>query len=167
MAYIQNPKSPAAKALKGNQHKLPQHLQEKILAAPNKQTKDGRYSSKDLTKATVNAARAKLEGMDSMSVYNMSDADVLNAAKVKGVYGEARSEAKRGIANKAGSYEFAEAVGKQTKAGRIAAEGAKLGLSAANAIMGGSKLGKQVTEMAATANARRKAKKAAKKAGKK
>ena len=167
MAYIQNPKSPATKALKGNQHKLPQHVQEKILAAPTKQTNDGRYSSKDLTKATVNAARAKLEGMDSMSVYNMSDADILNAAKVKGVYGEARSEAKRAAANKPGSYEFATGAGKQTKAGRMAANAAKAGLSAASTIMSGSKLGKQVAEMAATAGARRKAKKAAKKATKK
>jgi len=115
MAYIQNPKSPVAKALKGNQYRLPEELKEKILASPAQQTKDGRYSSKDLTKATVNAARAKLEGMDSMSVYNMSDADILKAAKVKGVYGEARSEAKRGAASKTGSYEFATGAGKKMK----------------------------------------------------
>jgi hypothetical protein len=142
-------------------------LQEKILAAPESpanQTKGGRYSSKNLTKATVNAARAKLEGLDSMSVYGMSDADVLNAAKVKGVYGEARSEAKRGIASNPDSYEFEKsAPTKQTKAGKIAADAAKFGLSAANAIMSGSKLGQQAVEMIATGNTKRKAKKAAKK----
>lgn len=42
MAYKQSPRSPLAKALKGNQHKLPQHLQDAIKAAPEspaKQTK--------------------------------------------------------------------------------------------------------------------------------
>ena len=41
--YKQNPKSPVLKALKGNQGKLPQHLQDAIKAAPEspaKQTKD-------------------------------------------------------------------------------------------------------------------------------
>lgn len=43
MAYKQSPRSPLAKALKGNQHKLPQHLQDAIKAAPEspaKQTKE-------------------------------------------------------------------------------------------------------------------------------
>ena len=43
MAYKQQPKSPMLKALKGNQGKLPQHLQDAIKAAPEspaKQTKD-------------------------------------------------------------------------------------------------------------------------------
>lgn len=31
------PKSPACKALTGNQHKLPEHLKEKILASPAQQ----------------------------------------------------------------------------------------------------------------------------------
>jgi hypothetical protein len=44
MAYIQKPKSPACKALVGNQHKLPQHLQEKILASPAKQTTAGEFA---------------------------------------------------------------------------------------------------------------------------
>ena len=115
MAYIQNPKSAMLKALVGKQDKLPQELKDAILAAPTKQTKDSRYSSEDLAKATVNAARAKLEGMDGMSVYNMSDEDVTKAAKVKGVYGEARSEAKRAAANKTGTYEFATGAGKKMK----------------------------------------------------
>ena len=44
--YKQNPKSPVLKALKGNQGKLPQHLQDAIKAAPEspaKQTRDKGY----------------------------------------------------------------------------------------------------------------------------
>jgi Ulp1 family protease len=37
--YKQNPKSPVLKALKGNQGKLPQHLQEAIKAAPESPAK--------------------------------------------------------------------------------------------------------------------------------
>ena len=36
-------KSPLAKALVGNQHKLPQHLQDAIKAAPGKNYKKGYY----------------------------------------------------------------------------------------------------------------------------
>ena len=39
MAYKQSPRSPLAKALKGNQHKLPQHLQDAIKAAPDSPAK--------------------------------------------------------------------------------------------------------------------------------
>ena len=39
MAYKQNPKSPILKALVGNQHKLPQHLQDAIKAAPESPAK--------------------------------------------------------------------------------------------------------------------------------
>ena len=39
MAYKQSPRSPLAKALKGNQHKLPQHLQDAIKAAPESPAK--------------------------------------------------------------------------------------------------------------------------------
>lgn len=37
--YKQQPKSPLAKALKGNQNKLPQHLQDAIKAAPESPAK--------------------------------------------------------------------------------------------------------------------------------
>lgn len=37
--YKQNPKSPVLKALKGNQGKLPQHLQDAIKAAPESPAK--------------------------------------------------------------------------------------------------------------------------------
>ena len=39
MPYSQSPKSPLAKALKGNQHKLPDHLKAKIEAAPESPVK--------------------------------------------------------------------------------------------------------------------------------
>jgi len=39
MAYKQNPRSPIAKSLVGNQHKLPQHLQDAIKAAPESPAK--------------------------------------------------------------------------------------------------------------------------------
>jgi len=45
--YKQNPKSPVLKALKGNQGKLPQHLQDAIKAAPEspaKQTTAGEFA---------------------------------------------------------------------------------------------------------------------------
>jgi hypothetical protein len=43
MPYAQNPKSPLMKALVGKQKNLPQHLQEKILAAPESPAKKGNY----------------------------------------------------------------------------------------------------------------------------
>jgi len=49
MAYKQQPKSPMLKALKGNQGKLPQHLQDAIKAAPEspaKQTTAGEFAHK-------------------------------------------------------------------------------------------------------------------------
>lgn len=116
------PKSPACKALVGNQHKLPQHLQEKILAAPDSAAKQTANTGKNIDKATVNAARKLLEGMDSMSTYNMSDDQVLKAAKVKDIYYDARSQAKRGVAKKPESFEWGESiksVAKQTTYGEF------------------------------------------------
>ena len=47
MAYKQSPRSPLAKALKGNQHKLPQHLQDAIKAAPESPAKQtSKYGKK-------------------------------------------------------------------------------------------------------------------------
>ena len=49
MAYKQQPKSPMLKALKGNQGKLPQHLQDAIKAAPEspaKQVTAGEFAHK-------------------------------------------------------------------------------------------------------------------------
>ena len=41
--FKMTPKSPLTKALKGNQHKLPQHLQEAIKAAPESPAKQTTY----------------------------------------------------------------------------------------------------------------------------
>jgi len=56
----------------------------------------GKGKKKDIKKATVNAAREllKSEGIDDP---NLSDAEVLNAARVKNVYKEASSKAKRSM----------------------------------------------------------------------
>ena len=59
MAYSQSPKSPLAKALKGKQHNLPDHLKAKIEAAPEtpvKQTKSAKTAAK--------GAKAVDEGRD-------------------------------------------------------------------------------------------------------
>ena len=56
MAYSQSPKSPLAKALKGKQHNLPEHLKAKIEAAPVKQTKSAKTAAK--------GAKAVDEGRD-------------------------------------------------------------------------------------------------------
>jgi len=51
--YKQSPKSPMLKALKGNQGKLPQHLQDAIKAAPEspaKQTTAGEFAHKQSIK---------------------------------------------------------------------------------------------------------------------
>ena len=59
MAYSQSPKSPLAKALKGKQHNLPEHLKAKIEAVPEtpvKQTKSAKTAAK--------GAKAVDEGRD-------------------------------------------------------------------------------------------------------
>ena len=60
--YKQNPKSPVLKALKGNQGKLPQHLQDAIKAAPEspaKQTTAGEFAHQqyEMDKKTGKATR--------------------------------------------------------------------------------------------------------------
>jgi len=62
MAYKQNPNSPVLKALKGNQGKLPQHLQDAIKAAPEspaKQTTAGEFAHQqyEMDKKTGKATR--------------------------------------------------------------------------------------------------------------
>lgn len=77
--YKQNPKSPLMKALVGKQKNLPQHLQEKILAAPEspaKQTTAGEFAYEkhrkdmEMGKATYpsDKARAALTALTSDSV---------------------------------------------------------------------------------------------------
>ncbi len=117
--YKQQPRSPLAKALKGNQNKLPQQLQEAIKAAPEspaKQTK--RVNPSSLDKKTVNSARQMLK-KSGINDPNLTDAQVIKAAKGKGVYADARSEAKQGLKQSAKSYEYGSPA-KQVTAGEFA-----------------------------------------------
>ncbi len=121
MAYKQQPKSPMLKALKGNQSKLPQHLQDAIKAAPEspaKQTK--RVTPSSLEKKTVNSARQMLK-KSGVNNPNLTDAEVIKAAKGKGVYASARSEAKQGLRKSASSYEYGSPA-KQVTAAEFAYE---------------------------------------------
>lgn len=63
MAYIQNPKSPVAKALKGNQHRLPQHLQDAIKAAPETPAKQTAKPA-DLPKRNIKKEKEQKERDD-------------------------------------------------------------------------------------------------------
>jgi len=108
MAYKQPMRSPLAKALKGNQHKLPQHLQDAIKAAPESPAKKSGPGDKktNLAKATVNAARQLLQDSTSINNPNLTDAEVIKAAKVKGVYNQASSQAKRAAAGGEKAYGY-------------------------------------------------------------
>ena len=75
--YKQNPKSPVLKALKGNQRKLPQHLQDAIKAAPESPAKQTKSMQKikrtpetpGEKKAAKRAAGARVAS-DSIKLYN-------------------------------------------------------------------------------------------------
>jgi len=56
----------------------------------------GKGKKKDIKKATVNAARELLKS-EGINDPNLSDVEVLNAARVKNVYKEASSKAKRSM----------------------------------------------------------------------
>jgi hypothetical protein len=124
MAYKQQMKSPIFKALKGNQSKLPQHLQESIKAAPEtpaKQTQSShsmRVNPSSLEKKTVNSARQMLK-KSGVNDPNLTDTQVIKAAKGKGLYADARSEAKQGLKQSTESYEYGS-VAKQVTAGEFA-----------------------------------------------
>lgn len=151
MAYKQNPKSPILKALVGNQHKLPQHLQDAIKAAPESPAKKkgptpaekkkaaqksrfenkmktiesanpaGKYpkspakksspgdKKKNIRKGTINAARQMLKDSTGINNPNLSDAEVIRAAKTKGIYQEASSQAKRAAAGGDTKYGYSPA----------------------------------------------------------
>ena len=74
--YKQQPKSPLMEALVGKQKNLPQHLQEKILASPAKQTTAGEFAYEkhrkdmEMGKATYpsDKVRAALTSMTSDNV---------------------------------------------------------------------------------------------------
>jgi len=65
----------------------------------------GKDKKKSVKKATVNAARQLLKD-EGINNPNLSDSDVLNAAKTKGVYGAAASQAKRGVARDSTNYNY-------------------------------------------------------------
>ena len=111
MAYKQNPKSPVLKALVGNQHKLPQHLQEAIKAAPESPAKKSKPGDKkkNIKKGTINAARQMLKDSTGINNPNLSDAEVIRAAKTKGIYQEASSQAKRAAAGGDTKYGYSPA----------------------------------------------------------
>lgn len=60
---------------------------------------------KNIKKSTVNAARQLLKDV-GVNNPNLSDDEVLNAAKVKKVYGEARSQALKGYREDSTRYGF-------------------------------------------------------------
>lgn len=123
MAYKQSPRSPLAKALKGNQHKLPQHLQDAIKAAPEspaKQTKSMQKikrtpETEGEKKAAKRAAQSRISS-DSTYTYNTlrnnpdswmskpgkgaSDAAAEKAGRIARKNEKKRSPAKKGCGSK-------------------------------------------------------------------
>lgn len=102
MAYKQQPKSPMLKALKGNQGKLPQHLQDAIKAAPEspaKQTTAGEFAhkksikDKEMGKSTkaVDKVKAAYDAMTTDKTY--ADAKKVYRKAAKKAY-DAKSPAK-------------------------------------------------------------------------
>ncbi len=100
--YKQNPKSPVLKALKGNQGKLPQHLQDAIKAAPESPAKqvtaaefayEKSLKEKEMGKSTkvVDKFTSALEAPFSDKTY--SELKKEKRAKQKAKY-EAKSPAK-------------------------------------------------------------------------
>lgn len=98
------PKSPLMKALKGNQHKLPQHLQEAIKAAPEspaKQTTYGEFAyekslkDKEMGKSTkvVDKITSALEAPFSDKTYAELKKEKRAAQKKK--YAAKKSPAKK------------------------------------------------------------------------
>ena len=92
MAYKQQPKSPMLKALKGNQGKLPQHLQDAIKAAPEspaKQTTAGEFAhkksikDKEMGKSTkaVDKVKAAYDAMTTDKTYADAKKGYRKAAK--------------------------------------------------------------------------------------
>ena len=74
MAYKQNPKSPILKALVGNQHKLPQHLQDAIKAAPES-------PAKVKGKRNIKAEKAAANRDDKMLEQRIARSEFLSASR--------------------------------------------------------------------------------------
>ena len=98
MAYKQSPRSPLAKALKGNQHKLPQHLQDAIKAAPEspaKQTSDFNHLGGPQGKDKKKVAKLKKKAQKSSARGKYRKAAKLSG-QAAAIEREARSPAKKG-----------------------------------------------------------------------
>jgi hypothetical protein len=102
--YKQQPKSPLMKALVGKQKNLPQHLQEKILAAPEspaKQTTAGEFAyqkslkDKEMGKSTkvIDKAKAAIQAPFSDKTYSELKKDYRKQQKAK--YAASKSPAKK------------------------------------------------------------------------
>jgi len=114
MAYKQQPKSPMLKALKGNQGKLPQHLQDAIKAAPESPAKQTKTEGEK--KAAKRAANVRVAA-DSTKLFNEQQR---YPEWMRGVGGaEARAHAAGGIARK---NEEKRSPTKQTTAAEFAYE---------------------------------------------
>lgn len=79
----------------------------KMRHSPFRKAKNGPGDDKkkNIKKSTVNAARQLLKDV-GVNNPNLSDDEVLNAAKVKKVYAEARSQALRGYKEDSTRYGF-------------------------------------------------------------
>ena len=79
----------------------------KMRHSPFRKTENGPGDDKkeNIRKSTVNAARQLLKDV-GVNNPNLSDEEVLNAAKVKKVYGEARSQALSGYKEDSTRYGF-------------------------------------------------------------
>ena len=125
--YKQNPKSPVLKALKGNQGKLPQHLQDAIKAAPESPAKQTKSMQKikrtpetpGEKKAAQRAAQTRISS-DSTYTYNALRNDPNSWMSKPGMgAGDAAAEKAGRIARK---NEAKRSPAKQTTAGEFAYE---------------------------------------------
>ena len=118
MAYKQQPKSPMLKALKGNQGKLPQHLQDAIKAAPEspaKQTKKQEHIIAENKKADKKLAKES----------DVKDSYKAREAVKSGSYANYDDAKKDAAKSRMARYGFPESVksaspAKQTTAGEFA-----------------------------------------------
>ena len=96
------PKSPLTKALKGNQGKLPQHLQEAIKAAPEspvKQVSDFNHLGGPQGKDKEKVAKLKKKANKASAKGKYTKAAKLSG-KAAGIERESRSPAKKGSCGK-------------------------------------------------------------------
>ena len=132
MAYLQSPKSPLAKALKGNQSRLPEHLKAKIEAAPEtpvKQTKSAKTAAKGAKTLDKVADSAKLvkKGVEAKTKAKTAlDATKALATKGKDYVKQSVKDAGKGLKGQKGS--FKEYYGGKTLGGAVVKAGAKKGV---------------------------------------